>query len=272
MPNRSGVQLDVYLITIGREILTGRTLDTNAHWLAGRLTRLGARVRQLSCVDDRADEIAAEIGAARRAGSRVVITTGGLGPTHDDVTLKALADAAGRGLRVHPAARRMLERRYRALHRAAKIGEAKITPARLKMARLPVGATPLPNAVGTAPGVHLIWRGLQIFALPGVPAEMKPMFTAEVAPRIARLAASSGRGGWAEVALETPFNDESKLAPLLDEVRADFADVHLKSHPPGFGAGRRIVVTFGAAGASAREARARAMAARRRLAGRMKGL
>ncbi|MDP3939551.1 MAG: competence/damage-inducible protein A [Deltaproteobacteria bacterium] len=183
---------DVYLITIGREILTGRTLDTNAHWLAGQLTRLGARVRQLACVDDRIDDIAAEIGAARKIGSRAIITTGGLGPTHDDVTLEAVARAAGRRLRLHPTARRMLAERYRALHRAGKISEARLGPARLKMARLPVGATPLANSVGSAPGVLVDLEGLPIFLLPGVPAEMKAIFTAEVAPRIVRIFGATG--------------------------------------------------------------------------------
>jgi len=99
---------------------------------------------------------------------------------------------------------------------------------------------------------------------------MKAMFAAEVAPRVARMAASAGRGAWIEVMIETPVNDESRLAPMLDEVRRDFPDVHVKSHPPGFGAGRRITVTFAAAGASAAEARSRALAARQRLAARLK--
>lgn len=269
MTKSAGKPVDVHLITIGREILTGRTLDTNAHWLAGRITRLGARVRQLSCVDDRVESIAAEIRAARRLGARLVVTTGGLGPTHDDVTLAGVAAAAGRRLRLHPGARRLLAARYRSLHRAGKIAGSALGPARLKMARLPVGATPLPNTVGTAPGALVDWRGLQIFVLPGVPAEMKALFTAEVAPRIARLAASAGRRGWAEVRLRTPFNDESRLAPLLDELRREFSDVHVKSHPPGFGAARRIVVTFGAGGATASEARSRAARARDGLAARL---
>jgi nicotinamide-nucleotide amidase len=259
---RSHEGFDVCLLTIGREILTGRTLDTNAHWLAGRVTRMGGRVRQMTSVDDRSDEIAAEIRAAQRLGADVLITTGGLGPTHDDLTLTAVAAVAGKRLRLNTAARAIVEERYRSLQRSGKITDPAMNSARLKMARLPTGAIPLDNSVGTAPGALLVWRGLHIFCLPGVPAEMRAIFTSEVAPRLAVLLEAAGPAGRAEVTLRTRARDESKLAAVLLTVRRSFPEVYVKSHPSGFGASRGITVTFAATGRSAAEARLRARAAR----------
>ncbi len=254
--------VDVYLLSVGREILVGRTLDTNAHWIAGEVTRNGGDVRRITVVDDEEAAIAAEVRSARRLGGRVLITTGGLGPTHDDLTLGGIARAAGIGVRVLPSARRIVEERYRALHAAGRIADPTITPPRLKMARLPVGSAPLPNPVGTAPGMQLDWRGLSIFALPGVPAEMRAMFTAEVAPRIAALARRAGGGGWAEISVPTGMNDESKLAAHLDALRAAFPDVYVKSHARGFGAGVDLAVTLALHAADEAAARTRAEAAR----------
>ena len=262
--------LHVFLLTIGREILVGRTLDTNAHWLAGEVTRLGGVIRQIACVDDVVASIASEIRAARRLGVGALITTGGLGPTHDDVTLAGISEAAGVRLRVHPAARRMMEARYRALHAEGRIADPAINPARLKMARLPAGARPIANAVGTAPGAHLTLGALEIFALPGVPPEMKAMFAAEVAPRVGLLARRGGGGAWAEVSLASGSNDESKIAPALEALRTAFPDVYVKSHAPGFGADRDVVVTLAAGAATRQAARARALAARRLLEERLK--
>jgi nicotinamide-nucleotide amidase len=266
---RSAQGLKVCLLTVGREILTGRTLDTNAHWLAAQITRLGGRVCQIACVDDRIEAIAAEIRNARRLGGHALVTTGGLGPTHDDLTLAAVAAAVGTRLRLQPTARRMLAERYRALHAEGKLADRELTPSRLKMGRLPVGAEPLPNEVGTAPGMLYIWRRLHIFSLPGVPAEMRAMFAAEVAPRMARLATAAGGGGWAEIECRTGSRDESVLAPALDETRRAFPGVHVKSHASGFGAEVDIRVTFSAAAPSNASAGERARAARRYLMGRL---
>jgi molybdenum cofactor synthesis domain-containing protein len=268
---RSAQGLKVFLLTVGREILMGRTLDTNAHWLAAQITRLGGRVCQIACVDDRVEAIAAEIRAARRLGAHALVTTGGLGPTHDDLTLPGVAAAVGTRLRLQPAARKMLGERYRALHTEGKLADRELTPARLKMGRLPVGAEPLHNYVGTAPGMLYIWRRLHIFSLPGVPAEMRAMFAEEVAPRMARLATAAGGGGWAEIECRTGFSDESMLAPALDQTRRAFPGVHVKSHASGFGAGVDIRVTLSVAAPSKASARERARAARHYLLGRLQG-
>jgi molybdenum cofactor synthesis domain-containing protein len=257
--------LGVFLLTVGREILVGRTQDSNAHWLAGHLTRLGGNVRQISCVDDQKETIADEIRSARRLGGKVLITTGGLGPTPDDLTLAGVAAATGKHLRSRKATREMIRQRYQALHAEGKIANPGLNPSRLKMARLPAGATPLENHVGTAPGSLLLWQRLHIFSLPGVPSEMKAMFTAEVAPRIASLAAAAGTGAWMELRVRTGLNDESILAPTLKIVRRAFPDVYVKSHASRYGEKTDIVVSFAAAARSENDARSRASAARRLL-------
>ena len=259
----SDKELELFLLTIGREILTGRTLDTNAHWLADRITRLGGRVRQMTSVDDRLEEIVAEIRAARHLRCNVLITTGGLGPTHDDLTLSAVGAVAKKRLRLNPRAREIVSARYRTLYKMRKVSDPELGPARLKMARLPSGATPLDNQVGTAPGVRLVWNDLQIFCLPGVPAEMKAMFSAEVAPRLTLSMRTAGASCHADARLRTDINDESRLSPMLAATRRSFPDVHVKSHPEGFGASRSITVTFTAEGRSVSEARVRARSARK---------
>lgn len=254
--------VDVYLLTVGREILVGRTLDTNAHWIAGEVTRGGGGVRRIAVVDDEVPAIAAEVRSARDLGGRVLLTTGGLGPTHDDLTLAGIAHAAGIRLRVHPSARRIVEARYGTLHAAGRIADPAITPARLKMARLPLGAAALHNGVGTAPGVRLDWGSLTIFALPGVPAEMKAMFAAEAAPYVAALARRAGGGGWAEIDVPSGTNDESTLVACMDALRAAFPDVYVKSHAGAFGAGVDVAITLAAPGPDDAAARARLEAAR----------
>ena len=261
--------LHAYLLTVGREILVGRTLDTNAHWLAGEITRLGGTILKISCVDDHPQAIGAEVRSARRHGSDVLVTTGGLGPTPDDVTLEGIAAAAGRRLRLSRAARTLIEERYRVLHAQGRISDPALNPARLKMARLPTGTTPLPNPIGTAPGAYLTWGRLHIFALPGVPAEMKALFAHEVNPRIEALSCAAGSGTWVEMRVPTGMNDESTLAPVLAALRRAFPDVYAKSHPSGFGVAVDLIVTVAVRGSGGRAARERASAARAYLLNRL---
>src|SRR2546427_12343427 len=110
MSPESGTPTEI--VAVGRELLTGRTVDTNSAWIAARLTDLGAFVARIVAVDDDPAAIAREIAGARENGVALVITTGGLGPTLDDRTLAGVAAALERRLRQHPAAPPFLPRRY----------------------------------------------------------------------------------------------------------------------------------------------------------------
>src|SRR5262249_61388874 len=102
----------VELVAVGRELLTGHTVDTNSAWLAASLVRLGGRVVRITVVDDDLSAIADALTAACGRGAALVVTTGGLGPTADDCTLAGVAEAFGRQLEEHPAALAFVARRY----------------------------------------------------------------------------------------------------------------------------------------------------------------
>ncbi|HET7141101.1 MAG TPA: molybdopterin-binding protein [Candidatus Limnocylindria bacterium] len=163
------------LLSIGSELLAGETVDTNAAFLGRGLARLGfllAAVRQLP--DDRA--IIADAFADARADAPLVLATGGLGPTHDDLTREALADALGEELRLDPKLEAMLRERFSAsgrmpqsnLRQAMRIGSAEVVA----------------NPIGSAPGWWVERDGAVIALMPGVPSEMRRMFDEQLAPRL----------------------------------------------------------------------------------------
>ena len=211
-----------WIITVGNEILVGRIVNTNASWLAKRLTLLGFRVDRIITVPDRVDDIAEEVGRGI-ARARVVITTGGLGPTYDDVTLEGVARAAGRRLVLNEEARRMVEEFYSSRG-------LPLTEERLKMARLPEGARPIPNPVGAAPGSLLEIGGVLVASLPGVPKEMEEMFTRYLEPELRRIAPPTRI---VECSVRIEGVPESSLAPYIRKASKISERVYLKSHPKG---------------------------------------
>jgi nicotinamide-nucleotide amidase len=167
------------VIAIGDELTTGQRLDTNSQWLSERLTEMGVAVVFHTTV---ADDLLANIEAFRAAAQRadVVVSTGGLGPTADDLTREALAAAAEVELVEDAESLAHIENLFRSRGRGM--------PERNRLqAQFPRGANPIPNPHGTAPGIEQTIGGCRIFALPGVPAEMYEMWRASVAPAIAAL-------------------------------------------------------------------------------------
>ncbi|MEM2463111.1 MAG: nicotinamide mononucleotide deamidase-related protein [Candidatus Bathyarchaeia archaeon] len=220
----------VEIICVGNELLIGKTLNTNAHWLAKRVTSLGLSVRRITVVGDEVAEIASAVYEALNRKARFIITTGGLGPTFDDKTLEGIAKALNRSLKLNDKALQMVKEKYEAYAKAGKINSAELTPHRIKMAKLPEGAEPLPNPVGTAPGVHLNVDGTDVFALPGVPAEMEAIFEESVA---VMLKEEAGDLMFFEASIYADNIMESTLAPLIDSTMHDNPYVYIKSHPKG---------------------------------------
>lgn len=164
----------VELLTVGDELLIGDTINGNAAWLGKRLAEIGVSVTRSVVVGDDLDVIVdAVTTAAGRADA--VITTGGLGPTSDDVTRDALARAAGVGLRRDAGLEERIERR-------AEAAGIELRPMALRMADIPEGARIVPNSLGTAAGLRMELAGGIVYALPGVPPEMRVMMTEEVLP------------------------------------------------------------------------------------------
>lgn len=153
--------MDVALLTVGDELLSGVTVNTNSTWLCGSLVERGARVRRIVVVPDQIEAIANELIRLRDQCDRVIVT-GGVGPTHDDVTMEAVAAALGRSMVEHPDAREWLLENGG--YSASELVEG--------TADLPAGATALNNPVGVAPGAYVDG----VYVLPGVPEEMKAMF------------------------------------------------------------------------------------------------
>jgi len=253
----------VEIVAVGRELLTGRTADTNSAWIARRMTDAGARVERIVAVDDAPAAIAREIAGARERGTALVVTTGGLGPTVDDCTLAGVAAALGRRLVEHPAAVAFVARRYAEIAAAGAVGDAEITPPRRKMACLPEGGEPIDNAVGTAPGVFLAADGCAVVSLPGVPAEMRAVLDAAMS-RIETVLGAPGYVAEREVA--SGSGDESVITVVLERVMAAMPEVHLKSLATGFAPDCDLRIRISARAPEAAEAEARVARAAEQLA------
>lgn len=172
------------IISVGSELTSGQNLDTNSQWLSQRLAEIGIGVGWHTTI---ADDLQANIDAFRIASSRakLVLITGGLGPTQDDLTREALAQAAGVELAFHEPSLEFIESLFRARNRTM--------PERNRVqAYFPEGAEPVRNNHGTAPGVWMTLRSAHIAAMPGVPSEMYAMFKEQVLPRILGLGLGGG--------------------------------------------------------------------------------
>jgi nicotinamide-nucleotide amidase len=172
------------IIAIGSEIVSGHNLDTNSQWLSLRLAEIGIPVGWHTTVaDDLADNITAFKIASQRAG--LVIATGGLGPTQDDLTRETLAKAAAVELIFHQNSYQQIEQMFARRHRSM--------PERNRVQALfPAGAEPIPNAQGTAPGIWMKMGDSVLAAMPGVPSEMYAMFETQVKPRLLKMGLGKG--------------------------------------------------------------------------------
>ncbi|MBE3116377.1 competence damage-inducible protein A [Candidatus Bathyarchaeota archaeon] len=221
--------VDLEIICVGNELLIGKILNTNSHWLAKQATILAVNVKRVTVIQDTVEEIAKTVCEALERKPQFIITTGGLGPTFDDKTLEGIAKALDRKLEVNQKALEMVktisEQYARKRGLPAKI---ELTKPRVKMATLPLGAAPVNNPDGTAPGVMVNHQGTVLFALPGVPSEMEAIFCDTIAPML-RLA--SGNLVFCEKSLFADDIAESTLAPLIDKTMINNKGVYIKSHP-----------------------------------------
>jgi molybdenum cofactor synthesis domain-containing protein len=221
------------IISVGNELLIGHTLDTNSHWIAKRFTRFGWTLQRITILRDSLPAIKDGVTGALQTKPDLLITLGGLGPTHDDMTLKGVALALNKRLVLSPKAFAMVKARYSALD--ASTG---LTRFRRKMATLPEGAEPLANPVGTAPGVMIKVGRTKLVSLPGVPSEMKAIFNQSVTPMLR----ASKTEAPEEASIGLVGIIESALAPALDRARKAFPGLYFKSHPRGREGGIRSLI------------------------------
>ncbi|MEO0914204.1 MAG: molybdopterin-binding protein [Pseudomonadota bacterium] len=199
------------MLVIGDEILSGRTRDANMYHLAGRLTAHGVDLREVRVVSDDRPAIVAAVNGLRAAWGHV-FTSGGIGPTHDDITADCIAEAFGVGIDVREDARRVLAMNYPG-------GEADLTPARLRMARIPDGAALIDNPVSRAPG----FRMENVYVMAGVPSVFQAMVES-VLPLIT---------GGAPLISESVRIDrgESDVAEALGRIAEAYPGVGIGSYP-----------------------------------------
>ena len=214
------------MLAVGKELLIGRTLNTNAHWAGKRLALLGAMLKEVTTVDDDLGEISSSLRAVVSRSPDFVVVVGGLGPTPDDMTLRGVAAGLGVKLRTSGPALRMI----RAHYARRGMADVELTPARRKMARLPAGAEPVLNEKGTAPGVRMTTGKTVVYCLPGVPAEMRSIFRRAVEPEVRSKLGDLHRR-YITMKLEGVL--ESALAPVIAEELRKHPGAYIKSHPRG---------------------------------------
>ena len=196
------------LIIIGNEILSGRTQDANTQFIGTQLARMGITLKQVRVVADVEDEIVEAVNSLRTQVS-YVFTTGGIGPTHDDITAASVAKAFGVGLERHGPTEQALTEAY----------QGRVNAARLKMADLPIGSMPIETHVVAAPGFQMG----NVYVMAGVPKIMQAMFDA-VAPSLAHGTPVHSKHVDAHMG-------EGDLAEGLTAIQNDLPDIDLGSYP-----------------------------------------
>ncbi len=227
------MQNSIEIVSIGNELLIGQTMDTNSNWIAKRVNALGWSVQRVTIVGDSLSAISGSIVEALERKPGLLFTIGGLGPTYDDMTLRGLSIAIGKPLRLNYKALGAIKEKYRKIETRTAI-----TSHRRKMAMLPSGAEPLPNSLGTAPGILVKARDTMVVSFPGVPQEMKAIFKASVVS----ILRGSGASAPHEAYVMILGIIESALAPILEQVRKRFSTLYFKSHPMGRESGVRSLI------------------------------
>lgn len=218
----------IEVLCVGNELLAGITLNSNAHWLAGQIAAAGGTLKRVTVVGDDLGEISSAVKELLGRKPDILIVTGGLGATYDDLTLEGMAIALGKKIMLDERAVEMLRKSYA----VRKLNYA-LTEERLKMARIPEGATPIQNLLGSAPATFMQVGGTKIFCLQGVPSEMKAIFGGHVLPLL-----KEGIGRF--VALEINYNvrgvTEAMIAPALLRIVGSHPrdSIYLKTHPRGY--------------------------------------
>ena len=218
----------IEILCIGNELLGGITLNSNAHWIAGQIAAVGGVLKRVVVVGDDLAEISGAVKESLARKPCILITTGGLGATYDDLTLEGVAMALGKKIMLDEHAVEMLRKSY-----AVRKLNYELTEARLKMATIPEGSTPIQNLLGSAPAVFVQAGNTKIFCLQGVPTEMKAIFEKNILPIIKE---KVGSFVMQEINYNVKGVTEAMIAPALIRIVRSYPRdaIYLKTHPQGY--------------------------------------
>jgi nicotinamide-nucleotide amidase len=211
-------------------LLEGSVLDRNGNFMAKSIDRLAFRVQSVQILDEVRPEMVSAFRTAIEQKPAYVITTGGMGPGHDDITRECVAEAAGLPLIRDDRAIEMLERSYKRLVAKGAVESAELNEDRSGMADVPEGSICYENPMGTAPAVRLRVSETTFFLLPGVPEEMQRLFDLYVIPALA----ADGPGIVKKARhVEWPGGDESALKRILTDINRRFPEIHTRARVIG---------------------------------------
>ena len=212
--------VNVEIIATGDELLYGRILDTNSHWLAQRVAEMGAKLRRVTTIGDEPETIAEALHEALRRDAHFIIFSGGLGPSEDDLTVDSIGEALSRGTVIDEEGAAKIREVYR---RRGITDEASHMRGE-RMARILEDSRPMQNPVGFSVGMCVEEAGKTICTLPGVPSEMKGMFDAHIAPMIESRADSVFLARTYDVSMVW-----KEFFPLYREMQRDYPDMYIKN-------------------------------------------
>jgi nicotinamide-nucleotide amidase len=211
------------IVVTGTEVITGRIADANGPWVSERLAELGVEVAHIQVVADRPDDLDAALRFMAGEGMDLIVTTGGLGPTADDLTAEMVGRFAGREMVLDEGMEAKIAKILEGFAKRFRLDQEALLEANRKQAMVPEGATPL-DPVGTAPGLVVPAGGRVVVVLPGPPRELQPMWQAavETQPVQEVLARATPLHGYTMRMFGVP---ESEIAKSLREMEADGMDL-----------------------------------------------
>jgi len=212
--------VNVEIIATGDELIYGRILDTNSHWIAKRVAEMGARLRRVTMIGDEPALIGSTLLNALKRDAHFIVITGGLGPSEDDLTVDSIGIALDQSTVIDEEGASKIE----AIYRRRGITEQSSIDRGRRMARILEESQPMQNPVGFAVGMKIDIGGKTVCTLPGVPSEMKGMFDAHVAPMIMSQTNT--------VFVARTFNVSmvwKDFFPLYRRMQVDYPDIYIKN-------------------------------------------
>ena len=215
-----GSESVIELFSIGTELTLGQIQDTNAHWIAQQIFQLGGTIRSISVLRDEFNEMKEAIqDSIERRQTGLIITTGGLGPTPDDMTVEMIAKVIEKDVIVDQTTIQSYMKRRQLRNRS------EVSDALIKMATVPATAVVFQNPVGWAPCISVVVKQSTIMMMPGPPREMQAVFETYIAPIISERFSAAGASVRVYVDLH-----ESGVSPLMQQVMEKFPNVYVKAY------------------------------------------